>query len=155
MIKDFLNPERHHHFISGSKVTAILLKGWILPICGVAFGRVCACSLHSRLVLMDIVMSLTKYFCILSFTLHCCKFGIVKNDSLFEVSLSSNVDSSTNIFFPNSGCQYCQYCPYCKYCQYCQYCPYCKYCQNCHYCHYSPGHPNLQGSLGTQFSDQV
>ena len=32
MIKTFLNPEGHHNRISGSKVTAILLKGRILPI---------------------------------------------------------------------------------------------------------------------------
>ena len=32
MIKSFLNPEGHQNPISGSKVTAILLKGWIWPI---------------------------------------------------------------------------------------------------------------------------
>ena len=32
MIKDFLNPEEHQNLLSGSKVTGILLKGWILPI---------------------------------------------------------------------------------------------------------------------------
>ena len=36
--------------ISGSKVTVILLKGLILPIGKAALGRVCACSLRSRLV---------------------------------------------------------------------------------------------------------
>ena len=36
--------------ISCSKVTVILLKGWILPIGGVALGKVGACSLRSRLV---------------------------------------------------------------------------------------------------------
>ena len=50
VIKSFLNPEGHQNPISVSKVTAILLKGWILPIGGVAWGRVCACSLRSRLV---------------------------------------------------------------------------------------------------------
>ena len=50
MIKAFLNPEGHKNPISGSKVTAILLKRWIWPIGGVASGRVCACSLNSRLV---------------------------------------------------------------------------------------------------------
>ena len=51
VIKNFLNPEGHQSPISGSKVTAfILLKGWIWPICGVASGRVCVCSLRSRLV---------------------------------------------------------------------------------------------------------
>ena len=34
MIKQFLNPEGNQNPISGSKVTAILRKGWILPIGG-------------------------------------------------------------------------------------------------------------------------
>ena len=34
MIKNFLNPEGHQNRINGSKVTAILLKGWISPIGG-------------------------------------------------------------------------------------------------------------------------
>ena len=50
VIKNFLNPEGHQNRISGSKVTAVLLVGWILPIGGVASERVCACSLRSRLV---------------------------------------------------------------------------------------------------------
>ena len=33
-----LNPEGHPNPISGSKVTAILLKGWILPIGGASAG---------------------------------------------------------------------------------------------------------------------
>ena len=37
-----LNLEGHLNCITGSKVTAILMKGWILPIGGVASGRVCA-----------------------------------------------------------------------------------------------------------------
>ena len=41
--KNFLNPEGHQKRISGSKVTAILLKGWILPLGVVAWGRFCAC----------------------------------------------------------------------------------------------------------------
>ena len=32
MIKTFINPEGYQNRISGLKVTAILLKGWILPI---------------------------------------------------------------------------------------------------------------------------
>ena len=52
MIEDFLNPEGHQNPFSGSKVTAILLKGLILTIGGVASGRVCACSLRSRLVFL-------------------------------------------------------------------------------------------------------
>ena len=34
VIKTYLNPEGHQNRISGSKVTAILLKGWVLPIGG-------------------------------------------------------------------------------------------------------------------------
>ena len=45
-----LNLEGHLNRITGSKVTVILLNGWILPIGGVALGSVCACSLRSRLV---------------------------------------------------------------------------------------------------------
>ena len=39
MIKNFLNPEGHQNTISGSKVTAILLQGWILPIVGASSGE--------------------------------------------------------------------------------------------------------------------
>ena len=59
--------------ISGSKVTEILLKGWILTISGVASGRVCTCSLHSRLVLKQKHSDFTPkfgalrhYFCFLN-----------------------------------------------------------------------------------------
>ena len=38
MIKNFLNPEGHQNPFSGSKVTAILLKGWIWPIGGASRG---------------------------------------------------------------------------------------------------------------------
>jgi hypothetical protein len=34
VIKNFLNPKGHQNPINGSKVMAILLKGWILPIGG-------------------------------------------------------------------------------------------------------------------------
>ena len=40
-IKTFLNPKGHQNPIGGSKVIAILMKGCILPIGGVASGRVC------------------------------------------------------------------------------------------------------------------
>ena len=62
-IKNFLNPEGHQNCISGSKITAILLKGWILPICGkiligqwvqnkrnkspcVCLSELCTCIVH-------------------------------------------------------------------------------------------------------------
>jgi hypothetical protein len=50
IVKEILNPERHPNCITGSKVPAILLNGWILPIGGASSGTVCACSLRSRLV---------------------------------------------------------------------------------------------------------
>ena len=37
-----LNPEGHPNRITGSKVLAVLLNWWILPVGGVASGRVCA-----------------------------------------------------------------------------------------------------------------
>ena len=40
VMKSFQNPEGHENHISGSKVTVVLLKGLILPIGGVALGRV-------------------------------------------------------------------------------------------------------------------
>ena len=39
VIKSFLNPEGHQNCISGSKITVILLKGWILPLGGASAGE--------------------------------------------------------------------------------------------------------------------
>ena len=39
VIKNSLNPEGHQNPISGLKVMAILLKGWILPIGGASAGE--------------------------------------------------------------------------------------------------------------------
>ena len=39
VIKNSLNPEGHQNPIIGSTVTAILLKGWILPIGGGSAGK--------------------------------------------------------------------------------------------------------------------
>ena len=39
MIKNFLNPEGHQNPISGSKITVILLKRWILLIGGASAGE--------------------------------------------------------------------------------------------------------------------
>ena len=41
-IFQILNLEGHSNHITGSKVMAILLNGWILPVGGVASGSVCA-----------------------------------------------------------------------------------------------------------------
>ena len=51
----------NRHCITGSKVTAILLNGLILAIGRASTGRVCVCSLRSRLV-----VNVTYYF-----TLYC------------------------------------------------------------------------------------
>ena len=48
--EDILNLKGYENHNIGSKVTEILLNGWILPIGGVASGRVCTCRLRSRLV---------------------------------------------------------------------------------------------------------
>ena len=50
ILSKILNLEGHQNCCIGPKVTAILLNGWILPNGGASSGRVCACSLHSRLV---------------------------------------------------------------------------------------------------------
>ena len=50
VIKNYINPEGHQNPISGSKFTAILLKGGFCLSVEPQRGRVCACSLRSRLV---------------------------------------------------------------------------------------------------------
>ena len=45
-----LNFKGYTNLTIGSTLTAFFLDGWILPICGVASERVCACSLCRRLV---------------------------------------------------------------------------------------------------------
>ena len=52
IFKEILNPKRHPNRTTGSKGTAILLNEWNFPIGGASSGRVCACSLRSRLVLL-------------------------------------------------------------------------------------------------------
>ena len=52
VIKNFLNPEGHQNPISGSKVTAILLKGWILLVYRASAREGLPCSLRNRLVTM-------------------------------------------------------------------------------------------------------
>ena len=51
ILLEILNLERHLNRFVGSKVAAILMNGRILPSGGVVLGRVCVCSLRSRLVL--------------------------------------------------------------------------------------------------------
>ena len=47
---EILNLKGHLSCFIGSKVTVILVNGGILPSDEVASGRVCVCSLRSRLV---------------------------------------------------------------------------------------------------------
>ena len=42
VFQEIINLEGHPNRNTGSKVTAILLNLWILPVGGVASGRVCA-----------------------------------------------------------------------------------------------------------------
>ena len=63
-MKNVINPKGHHNPISGSKVMDILLKGWIMPIVGASLGRVCTCSLLSRLVLVRKGLKLGKGWCL-------------------------------------------------------------------------------------------
>ena len=60
ILSDILNPEGHQNHCIGSKVTVILMNGWILPTGGASSGRVCACSLCSRLVFK----ALALLFCV-------------------------------------------------------------------------------------------
>ena len=50
IFSDILNPEGYQNCFIGSKVTAIMLNGWILPTGLVALGIDCVCRLRSRLV---------------------------------------------------------------------------------------------------------
>ena len=47
IFQEILNLEGHQNPITGSIITAILLNGLVLPVGGVASGRVCACSLRT------------------------------------------------------------------------------------------------------------
>ena len=79
MIKTFLNPEGHQNPISGSKVTAILLKGWILPIGGASAVEGLRSTGLPRLVYIVL-----KYFA--SFTGY--------EDDIFEVISNLHVQGS-------------------------------------------------------------
>ena len=50
---EILNLEGHQNCITCSRVMAILLNGWTLPIGEAASGRVCTCSLRRRLVFIQ------------------------------------------------------------------------------------------------------
>ena len=52
--KDFYLRWTFFFFLQIKFTFAIYMNRWILPIGGVAWGRVCACSLHSRIVSTDL-----------------------------------------------------------------------------------------------------
>ena len=60
---EILNPKGHSNCITGSKVKVILLNGWILPIAEASSGRVCACSLRSRLVFKQTLLVYKSWLC--------------------------------------------------------------------------------------------
>ena len=57
MKKNILNPKGPQNPLSGSKVTAILLKGWILPIGGASAGE----GLHLQPVQQACIFSDSEY----------------------------------------------------------------------------------------------
>ena len=68
MIKNFLNPKGHQNPISGSKVRANLLKGWISPIGGASAGEGPPCSLRSRLV-CNVLCVMCYMVCVMCYVL--------------------------------------------------------------------------------------
>ena len=62
MIKNSLNPKGHQNPISGSKVTAILLKRLILPIGGASSGRVCTAGLFLFIFINIYIESTLKHY---------------------------------------------------------------------------------------------
>ena len=76
--KEILNLKGHPNRITGSKVMAILLNGWILPIGGVSSGRVCACQIVFE----------GKYFILCVFDLIYYQryvFGLPMNEALLKL----------------------------------------------------------------------
>ena len=61
MVKNFLNPKGHQNPFSGSKVMAILLKGWIWTIGEVALGRVRAAGLFGDKYIIGTYRSIGHY----------------------------------------------------------------------------------------------
>ena len=76
-----------------SKVLAILLNGWIFPICGVASERVCTYSLHSRFFLMSKTINLDA----LDFVI----FSKV-NHRAFQPKLKLFENVTQKLFIPNN-----------------------------------------------------
>ena len=54
LLSEILNLDGHQNCCIGYKVMAILLNGCILPTGGASLGKVCSCSLRSRLVYTEL-----------------------------------------------------------------------------------------------------
>ena len=75
VIKNFLNPEGHQNLINGSKVTAILLKRWILHIGGASAVEGLRSTRLPRLVCI-VLYSIILYCIVLYCTVLCCSVGL-------------------------------------------------------------------------------
>ena len=60
ILSGILNLEGHHNHCIGSKVTAILLNGWISLTGGVALGRVCPTACAAGFFQTSMVVSFLK-----------------------------------------------------------------------------------------------
>ena len=70
MFSEILNLDRHPNRCIGSKVTAILLNGWILLNGGVASGRVCSAAWAAGLFVYLPIENCIKY-------IYVCRFGSI------------------------------------------------------------------------------
>ena len=87
ILLEILNLEGHQIWCISSKVTAILLNGGILPIGGVALGRVCPCSLCGRLVFSnprEKVLGPRGQICPIGFLLVRTFFPGLENNNTFK-----------------------------------------------------------------------
>ena len=102
-----LNLEGHPNCITGSRVTVILLNGWILPIGGVASGRFCACSLHSRLASVLCQEFIRTFLALLQFFVHIFPVLSQYSEVLFRYFLTTfpvivwYFPSAVLVFSPN------------------------------------------------------
>ena len=97
MIRNFLNPKGHQYHFSGSKGMVIFLKVWIWPIGGVASGRVCACSLRSRLVFCPLSGGLRKPLLIFTIIIEQSKIVNVSEGCIAPVSLEQLLQHITQL----------------------------------------------------------
>ena len=59
-VKDLHNPKVHYNCSTGSKVTVVLMNWWIMPVCAVASGGICAAGLFFRQVIEKLAIAWTK-----------------------------------------------------------------------------------------------